>query len=1236
MELSGHQQRGSIRRARAAQRSLNRRRTTGAIAAIAAFSIALLGATPAFAEGEPPVDGLETTQALADPEPPAADPVSVPEPAPVAAPVPAAAPAAVPAPAPEPAPPASEPPAVQHEEPEPQPMAGSAPADAATVQAAQMLPGDEEISKQAKASADPEPPFLRWQVVDEGGALVPGATVTAQGARAAGAHEDADSGWAGAVSMRVGDNTGQDGYAGPDLDPAPGVIAVQRLVDDLDPSRTHEVSAGDTGFRLRAEEAPGEVLLGEAADWTIIPVTLDANAPAPSLVLAQPAAAKNATPDALESRTLDDGPAMGLMALGPDGADAPYVHWTVRDTSGELVSGATFTFQRRSGNSWVDSRTVTDCTSAGCTAHDRDSEAGEFLVKWIMANPGANPSGTGAANVIQAGGRYLLTPATAPAGYTWVSTTAVDSNNLTWDGSGSTSTLNFGDFVLKQNPPTNSSFIEVKVGAARTGTSPSAVSGLQGVQLGLYANATGGSALFTCTSNAGGVCRFTIPNTQASGTNRDRRYYVRQISAPAGWYTNPNLRTGGASGSGTSTAYRFQTGTQLRSGQTYLSTADFMYSASDTATASGGIWQQSKDNPTLPQSCGLDVALILDLSGSVGNSVGNLRSAANTFTDALVGTQSRMSLFSFSWGTPADGASQNYPALVPVSTQAQANAFKARYASWTASGGTNWDRGLGAAAFANTVGNQYEIAVIITDGNPTNYAEPRLGTGSNNRLVETEFGIFSANALKQNGTRVLAFGVGDGATGTTNALNLRAISGPILFNGSNAASADYYQTTNYAAVGTALRNLALGNCAGQLTVTKMVVPESAPAGSIESAVAADEGWQFTASNPGSGLTVPSPVQTTTNDGTGTVTFPLTFAGGTSSAQLTVTETQQAGYTLVPVNGQNAVCINLETGQTVPLAGNVLNGFRVAASSTAAINCTVYNRAPDLDATVRVDKTWVIEDTDGATLHTYTIPQGDGDPVPGWLTASPTIQSVDTPQWGTVYPGFVKDQQVAIGETASIDTADHPGCLLTSQLLTGANGAGVNPPVDLTGGATHTATLTEGANTFGITNTVTCATSLTLVKHVTAGSAPASDWDLTAAPSGGTATTVAGDEAATASNTFAVQPDTSHALTEALADPGSVIAYFLDRVEQCAPDANLPGGFDPDACIEISDPSDVSVGLGQHTIYRFVNQPAPMVAVPLTGGLSSDAFGIAGAGLAALAAIIGYLYWNRKRRLPELP
>ena len=151
--------------------------------------------------------------------------------------------------------------------------------------------------------------------------------------------------------------------------------------------------------------------------------------------------------------------------------------------------------------------------------------------------------------------------------------------------------------------------------------------------------------------------------------------------------------------------------------------------------------------------------------------------------DSLQGTPSRMSLFSFSTATPAVGATANFPNLTPVSTPAQGTAFKNRYAAWTADGFTNWDRGLGAAAAANSRRQQLRRRGRHHRRQPDGLQPAGPGARARNRFRETENGIFSANALKAGSrrtgaTRVLAFGVGDGATGAANGLNLRAISGP--------------------------------------------------------------------------------------------------------------------------------------------------------------------------------------------------------------------------------------------------------------------------------------------------------------------------------------------------------------------------------------------------------------------------------------------------------------------------
>lgn len=695
----------------------------------------------------------------------------------------------------------------------------------------------------------------------------------------------------------------------------------------------------------------------------------------------------------------------------------------------------------------------------------------------------------------------------------------------------------------------NNAVITVKVGSDRVGVS--GVTNLAGVTLllntgtnspsGTRPDGIAGTAdgWAKCVSDADGDCSFVVPNTGGSifnpQANRNARYWVIQAGVPDGYYTNPVLRTGGSS-SGAQTPYRFRTGEQLTAGNTYTSELNFMYGTSggSNALSSRGIWQQSRVNPDLSPSCGLNVALILDTSGSVGSDMPNLKTAADTFVTSLQGTPSRMALFSFSTNSPGDNASPNYPDLVSVSTAAQGAAFKNRYASWAIGGGTNWDRGFGTVSSAISPSNSFDLAVIITDGNPTFYSTGDVeGPGNYTRFRELEAGIFSANALKAAGTRVIAFGVGSGATGSMNALNLRAISGETAFNGSNGAAADYYQTSNYQAAGTALRNLALGNCEGNLTVTKQIVPTSAPEGSITGAIPAGAGWTFTASGLTGGATTPDPERTTIGDGTGTVAWPLDFPGGVASANVTVTESQQDGFTLTQVNGQNAVCTNLNTGNPVIPTNQGALGFSVDVPSTDAVNCTVYNRAPNPEVDLTVNKRWIVngvEYVNGAQ--------------PGGISAALTLTgpgaAAATAQgWGVTRGGYDPGSDATINE--AVNLIDRELCT-NSAAVTEVNGAAANYPLGDDG---YPVTLSQQNNTATITNTVECKSTLTLRKQVQGGVADPTDWTLQVFTAGEdgviasdveTGTQISGAMGTSAVTGVYVAPNTRYQIAETGGDP----------------------------------------------------------------------------------------------------
>lgn len=167
-----------------------------------------------------------------------------------------------------------------------------------------------------------------------------------------------------------------------------------------------------------------------------------------------------------------------------------------------------------------------------------------------------------------------------------------------------------------------------------------------------------------------------------------------------------------------------------------------------------------------------------------------------------------MALYTFASAAPAAGANNSNVALTPVTTAAQAAPLITHIKGFTATGGTNWDRGIWQIAAA---AQHYDVAVVLTDGNPTYFGTGPSGPGSRTRFTETENGIFSANALKLKGTRIIVVGIGAFTRQTGSVDNLVAISGP-------AAGSDYI-TTSFADLGPVLRRLALTNCAG-ITIAK--------------------------------------------------------------------------------------------------------------------------------------------------------------------------------------------------------------------------------------------------------------------------------------------------------------------------------------------------------------------------------------------------------------------------------
>ncbi len=596
-------------------------------------------------------------------------------------------------------------------------------------------------------------------------------------------------------------------------------------------------------------------------------------------------------------------------------------------------------------------------------------------------------------------------------------------------------------------PTATTAELIVQKGGDRTGSQ--AVAGLPGAVFDFIAGVAGtvpaanAVPTATCTTGADGQCAVNV----AGRTGTNQGYWLRERTAPAGFHIAQVLDTGSTDSNAGPQVYN-----DLFTGAVF-NNVSYTFPVAGTGTAQssrGSFWADIRDNPPLPPDCGLNIALLIDTSGSIGGQIGNVKAAANGFVDALTGTPSQVALFSFS-----TNATQRL-ASTAVSTTAGATTVQtAVNALPNPSGSTNWDQGLFLIAAQTT---RYDAVVMLTDGNPTVYGPPvAAGPGNHTRFREVENGIFSANAVKVKGTRVVVVGVGAGVTGATE--NLQALSGP-------TAGSDYFQT-NYAQLGTLFRELALSTCLGTVSVVKQVIP---PAGTIANAQPAG-GWTFSSST--SGVT---PASGDTAAATGGISFTAPL-NGQVSLPVTLTETQQSGFTLQPQGGLNAVCVD-SANAPVGVTNSGALGFTVSALLDDAITCTVYNLAATPPAQVVVNKTW---DIDGATFV-------DGQQ-PAEFQSALALTGQISPEFATTYSGYLAGDSVTVGETVDAALLP-PGC--------------TNVPSGDLGG--HT--LAAGLNTYAITNTVTCITTLTLFKSVVNPFGPAADpdlWTLTGLLDGGSQT-----------------------------------------------------------------------------------------------------------------------------------
>ena len=243
-------------------------------------------------------------------------------------------------------------------------------------------------------------------------------------------------------------------------------------------------------------------------------------------------------------------------------------------------------------------------------------------------------------------------------------------------------------------------------------------------------------------------------------------------------------------------------------------------------------------NPDFQSACGTKVVVVLDESQSIGNAAGAVqavRDAANAFASGLADTGSQLAVIEF--GGTAKRVF-DYTSVTSGAGGTLATTFRP-YFDGTATPPadvyhiptqlghlTNWEAALKEVALLNGQSSVAPLVVFITDGDPTT-----IGGGSPSTIPSaTAVGpaIVQANAVKAQGSHILAVGVGAALNNAASLGRLNAVSGPDTVTDPaslDVATTDVLAVSSFANLPAALRALVNQLCASPtVPVTVPLIP----------------------------------------------------------------------------------------------------------------------------------------------------------------------------------------------------------------------------------------------------------------------------------------------------------------------------------------------------------------------------------------------------------------------------
>jgi uncharacterized repeat protein (TIGR01451 family) len=322
----------------------------------------------------------------------------------------------------------------------------------------------------------------------------------------------------------------------------------------------------------------------------------------------------------------------------------------------------------------------------------------------------------------------------------------------------------------------------------------------------------------------------------------------------------------------------------------------------------------SAPNPALAsQTCGLDIALVLDNSDSINSSeLATMKTAFKGFVNTLLpGTPTEFSVTKF--GTTA--------AVLHIFSNSAATATGAIGSVTTGGGVTNWEDGLiKAQSISDPRPNSSHPNVIIfaSDGVPNTYntydshgnITGTQGTGGlTTDPLALNAAVTEANLIKGAGTRILTLGIGSGVVQA----NLEAIS----------SSDAYYSVSDFSHLAPALDGIAGDMCGGTVTVTKKIDADGKLA-TTNDQTSGGAGFTFDISPGHTGQVT---------DANGQTSAVAVTAGSYSVAETNL----PSGYTAL-----GGSCSGSATNNGIA-SGTMVSGITVGANDIVA--CTFYNQSP---------------------------------------------------------------------------------------------------------------------------------------------------------------------------------------------------------------------------------------------------------------------------------------------------